>query len=88
MQYTITVDQVGLAAIGEGLGKLPYERAAPLIASVQQQINQQETAAREAAKRSGAAGAAEAVARAADGVVADARAAQAGGTKRTRRKAQ
>lgn len=48
--YTITVDVKQLDLIGKGIGAMPYNEAAPLVQSLQRQINEQNEAARKAAQ--------------------------------------
>lgn len=71
MIYTLRFDHASLALVAEGLKMLPYGQVAGLVNNIQTEITAQERAAKEAAATAEADAA---VARAADGVVADAKA--------------
>lgn len=70
--YTFSFDAATLQTIARGVQKLPYEEAAPLLNHLQAESNRQENEFNIKQRATAAADAA--VARAADGVVADAKA--------------
>lgn len=47
----ITISRAHLQAVGQGLMKLPYETAAPILADLQAQLNKADQAATEDAKK-------------------------------------
>ena len=47
----ITISRAALQAVGQGLMKLPYETAAPILADLQAQLNKADQAATEDAKK-------------------------------------
>ncbi|MCA8251760.1 hypothetical protein LGM89_00655 [Burkholderia sp. AU31624] len=49
MEYLLKLTREQLAILGEGMASVPYGRAAPVVAAIGQQVDEQDKAAAQAA---------------------------------------